>query len=257
MELDAPPRPGGYWNSFFARAREGTIQNEFTREYAAGFAYNWGAQLAPAALMVSAHWEEGRVGSDVDDRQAIYFGHRRSFRKTDDFVSPRSGYLAMFEIGGAPPELATRPFLRGLVSGSFFLPVGRNDDLLLRAQAGRVLAASREGIPSTFLFRTGGDQTVRGYDYFSLGVRQGDAIVGGRRLFVASTEYTHWIGEAWGIATFVDAGNAWDDTTLFKAVLGYGFGGRLRTPIGPIRADLAYGQEVHAWRLHFSVGLTF
>jgi translocation and assembly module TamA len=135
--------------------------------------------------------------------------------------------------------------------------VGRRDDLLLRGQAGRVIASTRQGIPSTFLFRTGGDQTVRGYGFESLGVRQGEAIVGGRRFVVMSSEYTHWVGESWGIAAFVDAGNAWDDTTLFKAALGYGVGARVRTPIGPIRADLAYGQETHSFRLHFSVGFSF
>jgi translocation and assembly module TamA len=163
----------------------------------------------------------------------------------------------MFELGGAPEALATRAFLRGMISGSFFFPVGRRGDLLLRGQAARVLAATREGIPSTFLFRTGGDQTVRGYAFESLGVRQGAAIVGGRRMIVLSSEYTHWIGESWGVAGFVDAGNAWDDTTLFRAALGYGLGARLRTPIGPIRADLAYGEETGQLRLHFSVGYTF
>jgi translocation and assembly module TamA len=90
-----------------------------------------------------------------------------------------------------------------------------------------------------------------------LGVEQNGAVVGGRRMIVMSSEYTHWIGEAWGVATFVDAGNAWDDTTLFKAALGYGVGARVRTPIGPIRADLAYGEESKQLRLHFSVGYTF
>jgi translocation and assembly module TamA len=163
----------------------------------------------------------------------------------------------MFEIGGAPSAFATRRFVRGVLSGSFFLPLGRRDDLLLRGQAGRVLAASREGIPSTFLFRTGGDQTVRGYAFESLGVAQGGAIVGGRRFIVASSEYTRWVGDNWGIAAFVDAGNAWDDSALAKAALGYGVGARVRTPIGPIRADLAYGQRTHELRLHFSVGFSF
>ena len=261
FDWDSPPRPGGRWNSFFTRARESNVQNENTRELAAGVAHNWGAELTPSAVLMSAHWEQQRISGDVDsetdDRHAIYFGFRRTFRKTDDFVSPRSGYLAMFELGGAPPALATRQFLRGVISASFFLPVGRRDDLLLRGQAGRVIASTREGIPSTFLFRTGGDQTVRGYGFESLGVRQGDAIVGGRRFVVMSTEYTRWVGESWGIAAFVDAGNAWDDTTLFKAALGYGVGARVRTPIGPIRADLAYGQETHSFRLHFSVGFNF
>jgi translocation and assembly module TamA len=258
FDFDSPPRPGGYWNSFFARARETDIQNESTSELAVGTSYNWGAELTPSALILSAHWEEQRVTNQAtDERHALYFGHRRTFRKTDDFVSPRSGYLAMFELGGAPSALATRSFLRGVISGSFFVPVRRNGDLLLRGQAGRVLAASRDGIPGTFLFRTGGDQTVRGYAFDSLGVRQGDAIVGGRRFIVASTEYTHWIGDNWGIAGFIDAGNAWDDTTLFKAALGYGLGARVRTPIGPIRADLAYGEESRQLRLHFSVGFSF
>ena len=56
-------------------------------------------------------------------------------------------------------------------------------------------------------------------------------------------EYTHWIGENWGAAAFVDIGNAWDEGLSFDPALGYGVGGRFRTPIGPIRADLAYGED--------------
>jgi translocation and assembly module TamA len=163
----------------------------------------------------------------------------------------------MLDIGGAPSALASREFLRAVISGSFFFPLGRSGDLLLRGQAGAVLASSREGIPSVFLFRVGGDQTVRGYAYESLGVRQGDAIVGGRRMVVTSAEYTHWVGESWGVAAFVDAGNAWDDGAEPRLAVGYGGGARFRTPIGPIRADLAYGRDTGEVRVHFSVGYTF
>jgi translocation and assembly module TamA len=258
FDFDSPPRPGGRWNSFFARARETDIQNEFTRELAAGVSHNWGAELAPSALILSAHFEDQRVAGDVtDNRHAIYAGFRRSFRRTDDFIAPRSGYLVMVEVGGAPPALASRPFLRGIASGSLFIPNGRRGDILLRGQLGRVLAESREGIPSTFLFRTGGDQTVRGYAFESLGVPQGNATVGGRRVAVASAEYTHWFGENWGLAGFVDAGNAWDGDSELEAVLGVGAGVRFRTPIGPIRADVAYGEQTGTFRLHFSVGYSF
>src|SRR5687768_11396185 len=258
VDFDSPPRPGGRWNSLFARARQTDIQNEITRELAAGVSHNWGAELAPSALILSAHAEEQQVaGARTEERYAVYAGFRRSFRKTDDFVAPRSGYLAMFEAGGAPAALATRSFLRAIISGSFFIPNGRRGDILLRGQAGRVLAESREGIPSSFLFRTGGDQTVRGYAFESLGVQQGTAIVGGRRLVVASAEYTHWFGESWGVAGFVDAGDAWDDGAEPQAALGVGIGARFRTPIGPIRADVAYGERTGSFRLHFSVGYTF
>jgi translocation and assembly module TamA len=258
LDFDAPPRPGGRWNSFTARARETDIQNERTSELAAGVSHNWGAEVAPSAVILSAHVEEQLVpGQPKDDRHAIYGGFRRSFRQTDDYISPRSGYLATFEVGGAPGGLASRAFLRGIISGSLFIPNGRRGDILLRGQAGRVLADSREGIPSTFLFRTGGDQTVRGYDFESLGVRQGNAVVGGRRLVVMSAEYTHWVSDSWGLAGFVDAGDAWDGGSELQAAVGTGFGARFRTPIGPIRADLAYGERTAQWRLHFSVGFTF
>jgi translocation and assembly module TamA len=258
LNLDAPPGPEARWNSLFARARQTDIQNETTRELALGLAHNFGREVQPSSLIVSGHLEEQRIaGAPTDNRQALYLGFRRVFSHTDDFIAPRSGYLGSFEVGGAPPELSTRQFLRAVASASLFFPLGRSFDLLLRGQAGSVIAMARTGIPTSFLFRTGGDQTVRGYAFESLGVRQGEAVVGGRRLIVGSAELIHWVGENWGVAAFVDAGNAWDKGVEFNAAIGAGLGARFRTPIGPIRADLAYGEEVASWRLHFSVGYTF
>ena len=258
VDFDSPPQPRARWNSVFARARQADIQNETTRELAVGATHNLYHGLAPIALIVSGHLEEQAIGGDVtDNRHALYFGYRRSFRHTDDLVLPRTGYLGTAEVGGAPPGLASRQFLRVKVGASLLIPVGRTGELLLRGEAGSTLAKTREGIPTTFLFRTGGDQTVRGYAFESLGVAQGDAIVGGRRLAVGALEYTHWVGEGWGVAGFVDAGNAWDQGLSFDPAVGYGVGGRFRTPIGPIRADLAYGEKTGQFRLHFSVGYTF
>ena len=257
-DLDTPPLPRARWNSVFARARQADIQNETTREFAIGASHNLYRRLAPVALIVSGHIEEQVVaGAAPDHREALYFGYRRSFRRTDDFLLPRAGYLATVEIGGAPPEVSSRQFFRVVGNVSFLIPLGRDGDLLLRGQAGSVIAKTREGVVTSFLFRTGGDQTVRGYDFESLGVPQGDAIVGGRRLAVGSIEYTRWIGESWGVAGFVDAGNAWDQGVDFDPAFGYGLGARFRTPIGPIRADLAYGEKTGQFRIHFSVGYTF
>ena len=263
-DLDSPPRSDGSWNNHFTSLREADIQKETTRELAAGFAHNWGWESTPSAVTVSGHTEDQTVQAFGDAnalherRHALYFGYRSTFRKTDDLVLPRAGYLGSFSFGGAPPELATRKFVRATGKLLVFVPLGRRDDLLFRAEAGFVHANSRSGIPSTFLFRTGGDQTVRGYAFESLGVPLGDAIVGGRRLALGSVEATHWFGESWGVAAFADAGDAWDPLDRgFKANLGYGMGGRFKTPIGPVRADVAHGRETHQTRLHFSVGFTF
>jgi translocation and assembly module TamA len=165
--------------------------------------------------------------------------------------------MGLAEVGGAPPGASTRKFLRAMASASLFVPLSRRDDLLLRGELGEVRTDSRQGIPSTFLFRTGGDQTVRGYAYQSLGVPQLEGVVGARYLAVGSIEYTRWIGDNWGLAAFMDAGDAWDPDHSFQAAKGYGVGARFRTPIGPIRADLAYGERTQEYRLHFSVGYTF
>jgi len=74
---------------------------------------------------------------------------------------------------------------------------------------------------------------------------------------LGSVEVTRWINATWGIATFVDAGNAFDNANDFKIALGYGVGARVRTPIGPFRFDVAYGQDSRQVRVHFSVGLAF
>jgi translocation and assembly module TamA len=120
-----------------------------------------------------------------------------------------------------------------------------------------VLAQARTGIPSVFLFRTGGDQSVRGYAFESLGVPLGDAIVGGRYLAVASAEYTHWVTDTLGAAAFVDVGDAFDRPKKFDAAFGIGIGVRYKSPIGPVRADVAYGERTGKIRLHFSVGYSF
>ena len=74
---------------------------------------------------------------------------------------------------------------------------------------------------------------------------------------MASVDAIRWINESWGLAAFVDAGNAADSLSDFHLALGYGVGARVRTPLGPFRLDVAYGQDVHKVRVHFSVGLTF
>jgi translocation and assembly module TamA len=135
--------------------------------------------------------------------------------------------------------------------------MGTSGTLILKGEAGAVLSSDKVGVPSTFLFRAGGDQSVRGYGYQQLGVREGDAIVGGRYLLTGGAEYQYWFRPPWGVAFFVDAGNAADKVKDLKPEYGYGVGARWRSPVGPINVDVAYGQAVRKVRLNFSLGLTF
>ena len=58
-------------------------------------------------------------------------------------------------------------------------------------------------------------------------------------------------------AVFVDAGNAADRWRELHPVFGYGVGLHYRSPVGPLRLDVAYGQSDRQVRLHLSVGVTF
>ena len=67
------------------------------------------------------------------------------------------------------------------------------------------------------------------------------------RLFTASLQVARPIfadQPAFLWALFVDAGNASDGWNNMRPVLGYGVGLHWRSPVGPLRVDLAYGQEV-------------
>jgi len=139
-------------------------------------------------------------------------------------------------------------------------PIGERDTLALRGEIGLTVAASRSGIPQAYLFRSGGGQTVRGHAFQSLGVAEGNAVVGGRTLLVGSLEYTRWLGDTggpWGAAVFVDAGDAADRWRDLRAAVGVGAGVRWQSPVGPLALDLARGSRSGRWFPHFALMVAF
>ncbi len=180
------------------------------------------------------------------------------WRHADDPLDPAAGMSLQLQVGGgAKALLSDRNFVRSYLRYQRGVPLGPRDAILLRGEVGATLARSRQGIPQDFLFRAGGSNSVRGYAYQSLGVKEGSAIVGGRYLLTLSAEYTHWLDASWGVATFVDAGEAGDDRQAFKLARAVGLGGRWRSPAGPLAIDLAWGQREHKLRLHFSLAVPF
>jgi len=196
-------------------------------------------------------------GSPTVFAHALYVDAEYTWRNVDNILEPTKGWMANAQVGVGVPGASTEQFGRVIGRVVAWWPFSKSNDLVARADAGAVIAQSRIGVPSNFLFRTGGDTTVRGYAFESLGVQQGAAVVGGRYYAIASVELDHWITEAWGLAAFVDAGNATDQISDLNPAVGYGVGVRLRTPIGPFRLDVAYGERASQVRVHFSVGLSF
>jgi translocation and assembly module TamA len=140
---------------------------------------------------------------------------------------------------------------------------GKRNRLALRAEVGGIYADDDVDIPANLLFLTGGDTTVRGYSYQSIGTRLSDgSIYGARYMAMGSVEWQHPItvfGDARNFehTVFVDAGTAADklgDATLFPGV---GTGIRWSSPVGPLQFDVGYGTKTHKVRLHLRVGFQF
>lgn len=180
------------------------------------------------------------------------------WRHAQDPLDAGSGIVVNLQFGvAAKALLSDQNFLRSYVRYSQGFALGKSDDLLLRGELGVTAAPSRQGIPQDYLFRAGGTNSVRGYDYQSLGVKQAAATLGGRYLVTVSAEYTHWLNAQWGIAAFADAGQAADDRSALKLARGYGFGARWKSPAGPLAVDVAWGERNRRPHLHFSLAVPF
>ncbi|QID18556.1 outer membrane protein assembly factor [Nitrogeniibacter mangrovi] len=254
-----PPARGGGQDSFGAQSERTRAQGLTTQTLAIGAARRHQRGNIETHLALKLQREiYSPDGAERTRNKALTLNWTWTLRQVDDLFNPRDGYVISGQIGGgAKAAFSDQNFLRLSGRVAWYHPVGERDVVLLRAEGGMTRAPGRDGIPQDFLFRTGGAQSVRGYQYNSLGVREGDAVVGGRYLAVLGAEYTHWWANDWGVAAFVDAGDAADERARLSLKRGYGVGARWRSPAGPLAADLAYGEADRRVRLHFSIAIAF
>ena len=253
-----PPTAGGWIDTYATGIQRTDIENLVTRTAAVTARRRAIDERRTPAFGIGFYVnEQAPQGAPFVSSHALYIDGEYTWRNVDDLLEPTKGWMANVQLGVGVPGASTEQFGRVIGRIVGWWPFTRTDQLVARADVGAVIAQSRVGIPSNFLFRTGGDTTVRGYAFESLGVQQGDAVVGGRYYAVTSVELVHWINQSWGVAAFVDAGNAVDKVSELDPAVGYGIGARLKTPIGPFRLDLAYGERDKQVRVHFSVGLSF
>ena len=254
-----PPSMEGVRDSFGVMYDRSEIEGEDTRVVGANIRRAWGTPRFEKYVRAEYLNEHTRIdGADGQQSQAMPVTFGVIIRRLNNRLAPTKGYAVEAQTGVAvEPLLTDKSFIRSYFKGLRLQTVSENSHLVLRGELGAVFSDGKSGIPSTLMFRAGGDQSVRGYAYESLGVREGDAIVGGRYLAVASVEYQYYFLRNWGVAFFVDAGNVGDTVSELDPAVGYGIGGRWRSPAGPVGVDLAYGERTGNFRLHFSLGFTF
>ena len=237
------------------------IQNEVTRGAGLTGKRAWGPSDTERFTSVDLLYEQKDVsGVPQLSTQTLGTTYGVTLRRTDNLLTPTRGYLAGGTAGAGFRLKTGKPFARLYGKAVRYQPLGANDTLLVRGELGVVAGSDTDTLPSSLLFRAGGQGSVRGYGYQSLGVQQVDAIVGGRYLATGTIEGIHWLGPKypnWGAALFVDAGNAGNRLADLEPVLGVGVGARWRSPVGVLDLDVAHGIDNGSTRLHFSLGVTF
>lgn len=213
-----------------------------------------------------AQYDSARLQGGVQaQRESISANYGWTRRHFDSLPFPSRGLGVGIELGtGVTLGSQSEPYVRWLVKGLGLVPLGSSmGRLAVRADIGSVVSRDTTNLPATQLFWTGGDNSVRGYAPNSIGVTDATGVTTpGRYLAAGSLEWQRPIrykGQAtdWESAVFVDAGAVADDPGQLKPKIGYGLGARWRSPVGPVRIDLAYAQALQKLRLHLSVGFTF
>jgi len=187
-------------------------------------------------------------------RSKLVFAEASLTRKhadNTDFVR-RGWSLGLYARSTAGSLLSTTRFSQLMADAKWIRAFTRRDRFILRGNAGTTWTGDFAALPPQLRFFAGGDRSVRGYGFQSIGPENSyGRVIGGRNLLVTSATVEHYFTRNWGIAAFVDAGNAFNGTD-YRPKIGTGLGVRWRSPVGLIRVD--FGVPVHD-RTHHGVEL--
>ncbi|RJY18338.1 outer membrane protein assembly factor [Parashewanella spongiae] len=193
-------------------------------------------------------------------------------KRGDDTLDPISGFRQTYNFEYADPVFGSSIRLARLQARFkwVFTPI-EDHRFVSRLDLGINITKSDKlsKIAPSLRYFAGGDQSIRGYGYQELGPYReyidsnGDLfrqVIGGRYLAVASIEYQYYLNKNWRLATFVDAGNAYD-LSQFKPLVSIGAGIHWISPVGPIKLDLGIGLNetetvARSWRFHLTMGST-
>ncbi|MEH6825697.1 MAG: autotransporter assembly complex family protein [Motiliproteus sp.] len=209
--------------------------------------------------LLALDWEQETFTFGADTQTTEFLIPELSLTKlsTKNRLNVRDGYLYALQLRGASNSvLSDIDFVQAQIRAKWvhsFTPALR---FLGRLDGGVTLADQFDKVPATLRFFAGGDNSVRGYDYQSLGPKNAQGvIIGGPLLLTVSAEIDYRIKPQWGVAAFIDSGNAFEDVDI-RLHTGIGVGLRWFSVIGPIRLDLAFPRddEKNSFRLHFSLG---
>jgi translocation and assembly module TamA len=213
------------------------------------------------------------AGEDFDAAFLLAGASYSRRNRYGDAVDPDAGLSQFYEVEVASSDLGSdEDLLRFRAEFLGVRRLGRHWRVVGRGEAGMLFSSSEgpDEIPPSLAFFAGGDRSIRGYAYQSVGrelstvalgavdTEPRSLVVGGTRLATASLELQRYLATNWRVAAFVDGGDAFtgDD---FDLNLGVGIGIHYLSPVGALRFEIAdpVTSDDRDWRVHINIGAEF
>lgn len=192
---------------------------------------------------VSYSMDDFEIGSESNNANLLIVGANWNYRIADQSLYPRQAFNVTWGVrGAAEPLISDTSFINTNIGLNYIQALPFDFRFISRSNLGAIWVDEFRSLPPTERFFAGGDKSIRGYDFQDLGpVNTLGEVIGGEYLGIFSVELEKYLTRKWGVAAFVDTGNAFggpgSDTGLKT---GIGLGVRWRSPVGPVRVDLAH-----------------
>ena len=226
--------------------------------------YNQHLNLVASAHVLRERWAYFTITKPTQSYEYASFAFpslRAEYIDVDDRLAPRRGTGGTLELrGGNGGADGTTGFVQLHADAHWFHGMQDDSRLLVRGEAGHTFTNELLELPPSLRYYAGGDRSIRGYGWREVGPRIIDSAgnayaVGASNVVTASIEYERYFKGPWGAAVFVDSGSAFDGSKP-DLHTGVGFGVRWRSPVGPVRVDIARGLKSpdSPFTLHLNIG---
>lgn len=212
--------------------------------------------------------EDWFSGEYDDDGQYVIPGFSWfKTKKSGSILDPSNGfsqyYNAEFAYSGAGSETS---FVRLNARFKYIKTLLPNHRLIVSTELGliKIDKDNYADVSPSLLFFAGGDQSIRGFGYQTVGptitvdpdgTSPEELVIGGTHLITASLEYQYYLSEKFRVGLFTDHGSVTRGFSL-DHVYSVGSGLHYISPVGAIKVDVARSiSEVSPeWRFHFNIG---
>ena len=231
--------------------------NYKTTRYFLGGGYNYRDGDWEHRYAVDVYQEDFAIGADSGKVLLAVPRGQWTYSSTNERLNPESGFQGRVEVlGAAQGLLSDVSFVQTNAAARHIFSFDSKNRVVSRLNVGGTWTDDFHKLPPSLRYFAGGDRSIRGYAYESIGGRdEAGNNIGGRYQAVGSVEYEYYFKDDWAAAAFIDAGDAF--VKKFDMKIGAGVGVHWRSPVGPIKLDVGHGFDKKygdKYRIHLTVG---